>query len=81
MINFDDVFGENIKEDNANWSQIPDQPYRELIVGISESGKTNALLNLINISLILIRVYTLNIYMNQISTVNQQTRDCTLKVL
>ena len=65
MINFDDVFGENIKEDNANWSQIPDQLYRELIVGISESGKTNALLNLINISLILIRVYTLNIYMKQ----------------
>ena len=65
MTNFDDVFGENIKEDNANWSQIPDQLYRELIVGISESGKTNALLNLINISLILIRVYTLNIYMKQ----------------
>ena len=65
MINFDDVFGENIKEDNANWSQIPDQPYIKLIVGISESGKTNALLNLINISLILIRVYTLNIYMKQ----------------
>ena len=65
MTNFDDVFGENIKEDNANWSQIPDQPYIKLIVGISESGKTNALLNLINISLILIRVYTLNIYMKQ----------------
>ena len=65
MINFDDVFGENIKEDNANWSQIPDQPYIKLIAGISESGKTNALLNLINISLILIRVYTLNIYMKQ----------------
>ena len=65
MTNFDDVFGENIKEDNANWSQIPDQPYRKLIVGISESGKTNALLNLINISLILIRVYTLNINMKQ----------------
>ena len=65
MINFDDVFGENIKEDNANWSQIPDQPYIKLIVGISEPGKTNALLNLINISLILIRVYTLNIYMKQ----------------
>ena len=65
MTNFDDVFGENIKEDNANWSQITDQPYRKLIVGISESGKTNALLNLINISLILIRVYTLNIYMKQ----------------
>ena len=65
MINFDDVFGENIKEDNANWSQIPDQPYGKLIVGISESGKTNALLNLINISLILVRVYTLNIDMKQ----------------
>ena len=37
-----------IKEHNPNWPDIPDHAYRILIVGGSESGKTNALLNLIN---------------------------------
>ena len=32
---------------NLNWSYIPDQPYRILIIGGSRSGKTNVLLNLI----------------------------------
>ena len=36
MINFDDVIKENIKEHYSNWPQIPDHPYRTLIVG--ESG-------------------------------------------
>ena len=39
---------ENIKEHNLNLSEIPDHPYRILIVGDSGSGKTNVLLNLIN---------------------------------
>ena len=30
------------------WPYIPDHPYRKLIIGGSASGKTNALLNLIN---------------------------------
>ena len=47
MINFDDYTNENIIEHNSKWS-IPDHPYRILIVGGSGSGKTNALLNLIN---------------------------------
>ena len=33
MINFDDVTKENIKEHNPNWPQIPDLPYRILIIG------------------------------------------------
>ena len=33
---------------NPNWSYIPDHPYRIPIIGSSVSGKTNALLNLIN---------------------------------
>ena len=33
---------------NSRWPYIPDHPYRILIVGVSGSGKTNALLNLIN---------------------------------
>ena len=48
MINFDDYTNENKTEDNSNWSYTPDHPYRILIVGGSESGKTNALLNLTN---------------------------------
>ena len=48
MINFDDYTHENKIEHNLNWSYIPDHPYRILIVGGSGSGKTNALLNLIN---------------------------------
>ena len=46
MINFDDVTIENIKEYNLSWLQIPDHPYRILIIGGSETGKTNSLFNL-----------------------------------
>ena len=48
MINFDDYTNENIIERNSKWPYIPDHPYRILIIGGSGSGKTNALLNLIN---------------------------------
>ena len=48
MINFDDYTNENKTEHNSKWLYIPDHPYRILIVGGSGSGKTNALLNLIN---------------------------------
>ena len=48
MINFDDYVNENKTEHNKNWPYIPDHPYRILIIGGSGSGKTNALINLIN---------------------------------
>ena len=48
MINFDDIVNENKTKHNRNWSYIPDHPYRILIIGGSGSGKTNALINLIN---------------------------------
>ena len=48
MINFDEYTNENKKEHNLNWPYIPDHPYRILIIGGSGTGKTNALLNLIN---------------------------------
>ena len=48
MINFDEVTKEKIKEHNPNWPQTLDHPYKILIVVDSGSGKTNALLNLIN---------------------------------
>ena len=42
------IFNDITKEHNPNWSQIPDHPYRILIIGGSGSGKTNSLFNLIN---------------------------------
>ena len=48
MINFDEYTNENKISHNPNWPYIPDHPYRILIIGGSGSGKTNALLNLIN---------------------------------
>ena len=36
------------KKHNPTWMEIPDHPYRILIVGGSGSGKTKALHNLIN---------------------------------
>ena len=48
MINFDDYTSENETESNLRWLYIPDHTYRILIIGGSGSGKTNALLNLIN---------------------------------
>ena len=48
MISFDDYANENKTQHNSKWPYIPDHPYRILIIGSSGSGKTNALLNLIN---------------------------------
>ena len=41
MFNLDAITNKNNKDDDKNW------PYKMLIIGPSESGKTNALLNLI----------------------------------
>ena len=48
MIDFDDYTDENKIEHNSKWPYIPDHPHRILIKGGSASGKTNALLDLIN---------------------------------
>ena len=48
MIDFDNYTNENKTEHNSKWTCTPDNPYRILIIGGSGSGKTNALLNLIN---------------------------------
>ena len=48
MINLDNIINKKNKEYNKKWPYIPDHPYRILIIGGSGSGKTNALLNLIN---------------------------------
>ena len=48
MINFDDYTNENKTEHNSKQAYIPDDPYKILIIRGSGSGKTNALLHLIN---------------------------------
>ena len=48
MFNFDYITKENIKYHNPNQTQIPDHPYRISKISGSGSGKTYALLNLIN---------------------------------
>ena len=48
MINFDDYTNENKTEHNLKWPYIRHHPYITLVVGGSGSGKTNALLNLLN---------------------------------
>ena len=57
---------ENIKEHNLNYLQSSDHPNRMLIIGGSESGKTNALFTLINHNQKLITfIYMLKIHMKQ----------------
>ena len=53
MINFDDyvngiALNENKTKHSKNWLYIPDHPHRILIIGGSESGKRNVILNLIH---------------------------------
>ena len=52
LVNINDQFSlfanENETEHNSKWPYIPDDPYIILIIGGWGSGKTNALLNLIN---------------------------------
>ena len=57
MISFNCVTKVNMKEHNPNWLQLLDHPYRILITGGSESGKKNALLNLINHKLYTDEIY------------------------
>ena len=48
MINFDNLIEENIKENKSNWPEIPDHPYRILIITGSGSGKKNSQFNLVD---------------------------------
>ena len=48
MINFEVFANENKRDYNLKWSYILDHPYRILIITGSGSGKTNALLSLMN---------------------------------
>ena len=48
MINLYSIINENNKKHNEKWPYILDHPYRILLISVSQSGKTNTLLNLIN---------------------------------
>ena len=48
MINLDNIVNHNNEVHNEKCPYIPDHSYRILIIGVSGSGKTNTLLNLIN---------------------------------
>ena len=48
MINLDSITNKNNKKHNEKWPYIPDHSFRIIIIGGSGSGKTNALINLIN---------------------------------
>ena len=48
MRTLDSITNENNKKHNEKWPYIADHLYRILIIGSSGSGKTSALLNLIN---------------------------------
>ena len=49
MFNFDYITKLGIKEHNSNWPEIPDNPYRILIIAGSGMKKINTLLNPINL--------------------------------
>ena len=57
MINFDGYADENKTQHNLKWPYIPHYPDRILILGISGSGKTNALLKLISNQLDIDKIY------------------------
>ena len=57
MINFGDIVNENKTAHNKSWPHIPDHTYRILIIGVSGSGKTNALLNLIENQIDIDKIY------------------------
>ena len=48
MLNFDYIRKENIKEQNANFPDISENPYKILIVAIFGSWRLNTLLNVVS---------------------------------
>ena len=57
MIWYDDVTKENTEKHSSSWLEIPNLPYRILVIGGSRLGTTNALLNLINHKLYADKIY------------------------
>ena len=60
--NFYGVVNENMKENNPNWLQNPDYPYRLLVIRGFESVKTNSLFNLRNQQPDIEKIYLYELY-------------------
>ena len=56
MFKFGYITKKDIKKHNPNWPEIPDQPYRVLIIAGSGSGK-KSLLNLIMNQILIKSIY------------------------
>ena len=82
MSNFDYLTKADIKKHNPIWPEIPDHPYRILIVGGSGSGKTNGLLTLINNESDTGKIYfyAKKSIWSKISIVNYRKRNYRLKI-
>ena len=78
MFNLDNITNENNKKHNEKWPNIPDHPYKMLIIGGSGSGKTNALLNLIKQQLDIDKTY---LYAKDLNDSNAFTECSELNVL
>ena len=52
----------NKKEYNSSWLQIPNYPYKILIIGGYRSGKTNLLFDLINYQISIKLIYLLKAF-------------------
>ena len=66
MINFDNLIEENIKENKPNWPEIPDHPYRILIITGSGSGKKiHSLIQQISHQILIKCIYMLKIHTKQ----------------
>ena len=59
MINFDNVTKKGTKRRNLNWPQIPDYPYRILVIGDSWFGKTKSLFDIISYQPDIDKIYLL----------------------
>ena len=57
MINCVDAAKENKNEPNPNWPLVSDHPYRILLIGASESGKTNSFFNVISLNQIFMETF------------------------
>ena len=57
MFNFDHITKSDVKCHNPNWSEIPDDPCRLLIVWGSGTGKTNSVFNVINYETDIDKIY------------------------
>ena len=55
----------DIKKHSPNWPEIPNHPYRILIVEVLDMEKTNALLNLVNNNQDFVKIFMLKIKIKQ----------------